>query len=330
MEINEIAEKFGVNGISEVSRLRGGHINRTYLAVTENGVKYIIQSLNTDVFGNPQAVMSNISKIENIFENAVEEKICVPHYLCTEEGVNFLETEREIYRAYVYSAPLRSRKYDRYGEGYAFGSFMRMLNASKLKLEVTVENFHSFPVYFSALASADAKSAMKKIDKSIMRRLASVSETLSQVFTVDFPKKNVHNDAKCSNLIPGEKYTVIDLDTAMEGFAAIDYGDLIRSVCTGVRLDIKTVMELTRGFADGLGGILTDDEIDSLYYGILYVTAELAVRYLTDYLSETKYFKGKNSAECLGRANELLGQLNMFISGGDDITDIIYKAFGKQ
>lgn len=330
MEIIDIARKFGINNVTEISELTGGHINKTFLVTASDGGKYVLQSLNTDVFREPEAVMSNISKLEAVFEKNAGEEIGIPHYLCTEEGADFFSDGGEFYRAYSYSEQTMSHSTDRYNAGYAFGSFIRILNSSKLKLRVTIENFHSFPVYFSALVSADGNSSLKKIDKSVMRRLSAVSDALEQVFTVDFPKRNVHNDAKCSNVIAGEKSIIIDLDTAMEGYAACDYGDLIRSVCTGRVLDTNAVMELTRGFADGLGGILTDDEIDSLYYGILYVTAELSVRYLIDYLSDNKYFKGKTSAECLGRANELLHQLNMFISGGDDITNIIYKAFGKQ
>lgn len=328
MKINEIIGKFGIGNVINASEINGGHINTTYLVETADGGLYILQSLSRRVFRSHEAVMKNISKIEKAFAESSEEMVTVPHYLTAEDEANFIEYDGEIYRAYAYTEKADSDSLRK--TGYSFGAFIRVLSSRKIKLETTIADFHSFQKYFSALTAADSNSHLKKIDKSIMRRLASVSETLGQVFTVDFPTRNVHNDAKCSNVIIGEISTVIDLDTTMQGYAAIDYGDMIRSVCIGGELDIKAVMELTKGFADGLGGILTDDEVDSLYYGILYVTAELAVRYLTDYLSEDKYFKGKTSAECLKRANELLGQLNMFISGGDDITDIIYKAFGKQ
>lgn len=330
MRINEIIENFGIGNAVNVSELDGGHINTTYLAETSDGERYIVQSLSERVFRSPETVMDNIAKIEKAFADFSDERVTVPHYLTTAEGQNFTVCNGEVYRAYSYTEPEKNIPDSLYRTGYSFGAFIRILSSRKLKLRNTIENFHSFQNYFSALTAADGNSPLKKIDKSIMRRLASVSETLNHVFTVDFPKRYVHNDAKISNVIIGEVSTVIDLDTAMQGYAAIDYGDMIRSVCTGGVLDIGTVMELTKGFADGLDGILSSDELDSLYYGILYVTAELAVRYLTDYLSDDKYFKGKTSGKCLRRANELLGQLNMFIMSGDDITDIIYKAFGKQ
>ncbi len=330
MRINEIIENFGIGNAVNVSEIDGGHINTTYLVETEDRERYIVQSLSKRIFSSPETVMGNIAKIEKAFADFPDERVNVPHYLTTAQGQNFTICNEEVYRAYGYTEPEKNISDILYKTGYSFGAFIRVLGSRRLKLANTIEDFHSFQTYFSALAAADGNSPLKKIDKSIMRRLDSVSETLNQVFTVDFPKRNVHNDAKLSNVIIGEVSTVIDLDTAMQGYAAIDYGDMIRSVCTGGVLDISTVMELTKGFADGLDGILSNDELDSLYYGILYVTAELAVRYLTDYLSDDKYFKGKTSGECLGRANELLSQLNMFIMSGDDITDIIYKAFGKQ
>lgn len=330
MKINEIIGKFGIGNAANVYEFRSGHINTTYLVETDIGERYILQSISRRVFRSPETVMENIAKIETAFADFSNENVTVPHYLTTAEGANFTEYDGEIYRAYTYTETVKCDSETYYKMGYAFGTFIRILNSRKLKLKTVIDDFHAFQTYFSALTAADSNSSLKKIDKSIMRRLASVRETIEQVFTVDFPKRNVHNDAKISNVIIGEVSTVIDLDTVMQGYAAIDYGDMIRSVCTGEELDIRTVMNITMGFADGLDGILTDDEIDSLYYGILCVTAELAVRYLIDYLSEEKYFKGKTSVECLRRANELLRQLNMFISGGDDITDIIYKAFGKQ
>ena len=330
MVLDEVIQRFGISGAKRISELNSGHINNTYFAECESDKNYILQSLNRRVFRNPQAVMSNIAKIENAFSNSSEECIAVPHYLYTEDGDNYTEYNEEIFRLYAYAEP-SAENIDRfYKAGFSFGTFIKTISHKNIHLDVTIERFHSFTDYFSALISADKSSPLKKIDNSIMRRLNSLRDTIEQVFTVDFPKRNVHNDAKISNVIFGEICTVIDLDTAMPGYAAIDYGDMIRSVCATDELDFTVIRDISKGFADGLDGILSDDEIYSLYYGILYVTGELAVRYLIDYLSKEKYFKDKTSAECLSRANELLRQLNMFISAGDEITSIIYKAFKKK
>ncbi|MCD7890329.1 MAG: aminoglycoside phosphotransferase family protein [Ruminococcus sp.] len=330
MILNEIIQLFGIGGISRISEIQGGHINNTFLAECEDGRKYILQSLNQNVFHDQKAVMENISKIERVFADFSGEAVGVPHFLCTEKGVNYAEYRNEIYRVYKFVEDIPNGQNKFYRAGFSFGTFIRLIGKRNIRLKQTVRSFHSYQTYFSALAAADKSSSFRKIDSIVMRRLDSLGNALEQVFTMDFPKCCVHNDAKISNVVFGEKCTIIDLDTASEGYAAIDYGDMIRSASGSEKLDFAAIHDVTEGFADGLEGILTDDEIYSLYYGILYVTGELAVRYLINYLSDEKYFKGKTSAACLSRANELLRQLNIFISGGDEITSIIYKPFKKQ
>ncbi len=330
MDIEKITDMFGCSDIISISELKGGHINCTYLAECGNGDKYVLQSLNTEVFREPASVMSNIGIISKAFWDSGCADVSVPEYCNAPDGRNFAESDGQIYRLYKYTVPFESTDGQDYKTGKAFGTYIRILNEKNIRLETTVDKFHSFSSYFNTLIAADGSSAMKKIDNSVMRRFLTLPDLLSQVFTVDFPKRNVHNDAKRDNVILGEKSCIIDLDTTMQGYAALDYGDIIRSSCTAEKLDFRVIRNITRGFADGLDGLLSSDEIYSLYYGILYVTGELAVRYLIDYLRDDKYFKGKTSAECLKRANELLSQLNMFITQGDVITAIIYKEFKKN
>lgn len=329
MEFDEITKYFGIPNAEEITAVGSGHINATYILKCSDNY-YILQQLNRSVFHDPQTVMGNISEIEKIFSALPREcAVAVPHYLTADDGKNYTEHDNEIYRMYKFADVNPSVPDKFYKTGFAFGNFIKILNAGKLNLSPTIENYHSYQSYFYALVTADNNSSFKKIDSTVMRRLADLENMAEQVFTVDFPQRFIHGDAKTDNIIFSEKSVIIDLDTVMKGYAAIDYGDIIRSSCSPEYLDFAVIYDITNGFADGLDSIITDDEIYSLYYGILYVTGELAVRYLTDYLSERKYFRGKTSAECLSRANELLRQLNLFISHGDEITSIIYKTFKK-
>ena len=54
-------------------------------------------------------------------------------------------------------------------------------------------------------------------------------------------------------MVTGETCTIIDLDTAMRGYAAIDYGDAVRSVM-GANCDKSRIEEVKRGFLRGAGG----------------------------------------------------------------------------
>ena len=310
MELLDVAKSFGIGEISSISKINGGHINDTFVVESGSG-KYILQSLNSEIFPKPKTVMKNIAKLQRVFENQEQIYVQVPHYLYNSDNLNYTENDGKIYRMYEFIESSEVYLNNKYRTaGFAFGSFLRILGGKNIKLEPAIKNYRSYSAYFAQLVAADKNSSLKKIDSVIMRRLDSLEDTLKQVFTVDFPKRNIHGDAKISNIILGKYTTVIDLDTE--------------------KLNLTIIRDTTNGFAEGLNGTLNDDEIYSLYYGILYVTGELAVRYLTDYLSGGKYFKDKTASACLSRANELLRQLSVFISHGDEITSIIYKAFKKS
>ena len=95
----------------------------------------------------------------------------------------------------------------------------------------------------------------------------------------------------------------------MRGYAAIDYGDAVRSVM-GANCDKSRIDEVKRGFLSGAGESLSQAETESLPYGVLYTEGELAARYLIDCYSENRYFRDKTLEQCRKRADELMAQLD--------------------
>ena len=298
----EILNLFGIHDILNVSSIKTGHINHTFLADCRNG-KYILQSLNRKIFKNPYAVMNNIAKIEQTFRSSGQNKITVPHYIKT-KNKSFLEINGEIWRVYEYTENSKIPENNDYLTGFAFGKFINLMNSKNIILEDTIENFHDFNKYYNRIPN----EFLKRFDK-----LRGKFEIFNNI-----PKRNVHNDAKADNIIFGKSTTIIDLDTAMNSFVAIDYGDIIRSG--------GNIINITQGFADGLDGLLSEDEINSLYYGILYVISELAMRYIIDCVSDERYFSATSPQQCHKRAEELLIQLDYF-ENNSDIQNIIIKSF---
>ena len=61
MTLLEIAEAFPIEGRAlSCEKLGNGHINRTYLVVTSEARKYVLQGINTNVFRNVDLLMNNI------------------------------------------------------------------------------------------------------------------------------------------------------------------------------------------------------------------------------------------------------------------------------
>ena len=311
MEIIKIPELFGIENIMSVKEIESGHINSTFLVESKGG-KYILQSVNRSVFKDPVAVMRNISAIERAFERSGSKCVSVPHYI-VKDGRNYIESDGEFWRLYSYSENFSSDSRN-YNTGYSFGTFIRVIEGTEL--EMSVENFHDFGTYIEKL---------RKVS-SIPDEIEEVYSKVKEVF-LKVPKRNIHADAKSANIALGERSTVIDLDTAMYSYTALDYGDLVRSSCTGNVVNIESIEDITRGFADGLDGILTDDEVNSLYYGILWSTAELSVRYLTDSFSEEMYFKGKTREQCRKRGIELKELLSVFRCNEGVLKGIVDSAF---
>jgi Ser/Thr protein kinase RdoA (MazF antagonist) len=146
--------------------------------------------------------------------------------------------------------------------------------------------------------------------------------TLHNFGDLKLPLRNIHGDTKADNIIFGEKLTVIDLDTAMSGYICADYGDMIRSV-TAKEFSLSAVRDATNGFADGLDGLLTAEEINSLYGGIVLIISELAERYSGGSVN----FSNKTAEQCLERERELRLQLSEFNDFERDIRAVISECF---
>ena len=314
MGINNIPPLFGIVGDVTVSELSAGHINRTFL-VESGGQRYILQSLNTEIFRRPETVMSNIALVERAVSK--QSDVAVPRYL-TAGDRSFVSVDGEIWRMYGYTEK-KVQGIELYRSGYAYGAFMRALNSPEIAAAPAIYGFHDFERYYLRL---------EEKCPDIPAELKNLRERLSCCFA-GLPKRIIHGDAKCDNVITGEPSTVIDLDTVMKGYAAIDYGDMIRSAVSSENILLAAVKEVTQGFAAGLKGLLTENEISSLYCGVLWVTGELAVRYLTDFYSGERYFRSKTREQCRERSEQLIAQLEMFTAAESGITEIIKRSFNE-
>lgn len=325
MKLNEIPSLFGISSVYDISPFGTGHINSTYHIKAADG-EYILQSINSSVFREPEKVMENTSLISKAFSACGNNDVKIPEFLSA--GGHFCTViSGEVWRMYRYIEASEAQADSGFLSGYAFGSFIRITDG--LKLQPVIEGYHDLGYYFSRLESYVNNGGINSAEPALIAKVYRLCDMLSDAFGKGLPLRNIHGDAKTDNIIISDKCTIIDLDTAMQGYAALDYGDLIRSVCRKEAPSPELISSVTEGFAKGLSGILTDAEIGSLYYGILRAVGELVIRYLTDYISGEGYFRSKTPEECLTRANELLSQFDMFSAMSSDISRIIHNSFGK-
>lgn len=333
-----VVEKFNIDGrvISSVP-YGSGHINDTHLVCVELDGKtenYILQTINTSVFKNPEALMENYVKVTDYIREKIKEIGGDPErevlsVIKTRDGENFYRSEdgkcwrllNFITDSVCYDKVENSEQF--YQSAVAFGKFQYMLRDFPAeKLYEIIPDFHNTPdrvrLFEEALekdVSKRADGVKREIDFVLSRR--EFSRTLETARAEGrLPLRVTHNDTKLNNILfdkkTGEPLCVIDLDTIMPGYSVNDFGDAIRFGATTaaedecdlekVNFDISLYELYVKGFLLGTSGELTECEIDLLPIGAIMMTYECGMRFLTDYLSGDTYFKTSRPGHNLDRA----------------------------
>lgn len=281
MDINNIAALFEVGDICNITEINDGHINRTFLADSENE-SYVIQLLSAEVCRFPEIIWENIASIERAAAAYPDCGIAIPEYLRA-NGRGYVEYNGGIWRMYRYIEADAS--YSPYIHGFSVGRFLRVINSADITL----------------------KTAVKLHD-----------------FDFPIPMRNIHGDTKADNIIFGNIPTIIDFDTAMRGYAFVDFGDMLRSV-TSNGFDMENVRAAVRGFFEGVGDLLTRDEIGSLVSGTRLIMIELMERYA----GGCESFPNKTPEHCRKRCHQLAEQLEEFHRHEAEIADAVAESFGS-
>jgi len=153
------------------------------------------------------------------------------------------------------------------------------------------------------------------------------------------PLRVTHNDTKSNNVLldeeTGKSLAVIDLDTVMPGSSLYDYGDAVRFGASTARedeedtsligLDMEKTRAFTRGFVQETAGILSVEELSRLPLGVKVLTAELAMRFLTDYLDGDHYFKVNSPVHNLVRARAQMALLMDVERREDELNEMVKR-----
>ena len=305
-----------------------GHINVTYLVVTESGHRYILQKINSNIFKDVPGLMGNIAAVTKYLRTLISEPRGVLTLIPTEDGTDYLQhADGSYWRVYDFvegslclQAPESAD--DFYQSAVAFGTFQQQLKdfPAETLCEV-IPNFHNtvdrYRIFKEALAAdvcGRAASVKEEIDFALARE-QEAGTLVNMLAEGKLPLRVTHNDTKLNNVMLDEvsrkPLCVIDLDTTMPGLSLYDYGDSIRfgaataaedeKDLSKVWMDIDLFATYTKGFLSACPG-LTENERDMLPMGAKLMTLECGVRFLTDYLNGDTYFathyEGQNLDRC--------------------------------
>ena len=336
MEYTDIVRCFDIDeNIVECRPYGAGHINSTFLLTAENGKRYLLQAVNTEVFRDPEGVMENISRVSAHLRAKEGDPRRVMTAVPARDGGYLCQDLGKTWRVLDYvenslCLELAENTDDVYECGFAFGNFQRLLaDFDASVLCETIPNFHNTPKRYADLLSAAERDVCGRLagvteEMELIKKREPLISVLADAYEKGIiPLRVTHNDTKINNVLldkgTRKALCVIDLDTVMPGFSVNDFGDGIRtSAATAaederdlskVHFDIELYKAYARGFVDGCGGGLTEAEIEILPIGAMLMTLECGMRFLTDYLSGDTYFKTSYAEHNLVRCRTQLKML---------------------
>ena len=296
-----------------------GNVNRTYkvnFRLPEGKEKaFLVQNVNTYAFRNPVGLMDNIDKVTEHIRAKKPGQLAL-HFHHTADRKTYVIDGKNFWRMTNY---VPSVTYNTVTDleivrnaGEAFGIFqMDLADFDIAQLNETIPGFHDTRKRY-----ADFLEAVKQ-DKA--GRAGQVQEEIDYLLSVQdlactltdlqkagkLPLRVTHNDTKINNVLfhPVDKRAmiVIDLDTVMPGLMGHDFGDAIRFAANFAEEDCRELdrvgvnLEVFRAFTEGFlsktAKTMTEMEVKTLALSCFVLTAELATRFLADYLDGDLYFK---------------------------------------
>ncbi|MGB6974410.1 MAG: aminoglycoside phosphotransferase family protein [Terracidiphilus sp.] len=329
----EAARRFAIEGeLVSAEPYGSGHIHDTFCVEFVCGGarrRVIMQRMNERIFCDLPGLMENIERVTTHLSAKVadepESERRALKLIPTREGATWHRDEAGgAWRAYWKIERARtvdavSGPEQAFEAAQAFGRFQQLLaDLPAPRLHETIKDFHHTPKRLAALQraiAADAAGRAKTAETEIAFALAQ--EPMTRVLLeAGLPERVTHNDTKINNVMldetTGEGLCVIDLDTAMPGFAPYDFGDMVRTATSRtaedeldlskVRMEFELYEALLRGYLTTAREFLTEKERRLLAFSGRLITFEIGMRFLTDFLAGDTYFKvhrdGQNLERC--------------------------------
>lgn len=357
-KIKQVLAQFGLTDeIAEIKPMTNGHINNSFRVTLHSGKAYTLQAINTFVFKEPEKVMENILAVTGHIRRKLEktgrdaERGCLQMVLTKEKKPLYRDDEGNCWRVYQFVD--RARTYDviedpiqLYNAGRGFGMFQQMLADFPMdSLHETIPDFHNTPKRFEALFEAarlDKCGRAESVAEDVAffrERVEAGSLLVNLTNEGKIPLRVTHNDTKVNNILiddaTNEALCVIDLDTVMPGWVALDFGDAIRFAAntaeedekdlSKVSLDLSLYEQFTRGFLREAGKDLTELELMYLPHGARIITLELAARFLADHINGDEYFKIHRENHNLDRARCQMKLVLSMEQQFDEMRNIVAK-----
>jgi Ser/Thr protein kinase RdoA (MazF antagonist) len=313
-----------------------GLINHTWKLSTSKG-DFIVQTVNQNVFPNPEAIASNIDAVGDFLKLNSPEYFFV-HPVKTEDGRSMFFFEEKYYRMFPFVNGSHAKTVvDNASEAYEaakqFGNFTKLLSGFDIqKLQYTLPDFHNLSLRYAQFEEALVNGEIQRINDS-KQIIEQIKEQRDIVLTYEsiqansnFKTRVTHHDTKISNVLfddTNKGICVIDLDTLMPGLFISDVGDMMRTYLCPVSEEEKDFNKISirsdiyhsivRGYAEAMGNELSETEKQYFFYAASFMIYMQALRFLTDHLNNDRYYGAKYEGHNFVRAANQMHLLQKLI-----------------
>ena len=322
----DAANRFAIQGsVREVTEHPGGKIHASFV-VMAGSRRYLLQSVNTHVFTQPELVMENVAAVT---AHLVSHGERTPAVIGTREGGMLWRDETGgVWRMFEFidrATTMETARGTAEAEraAAAFGRFQRVLaDYAGPALHVTIPAFHDTGARLAALDQAIEAAPPERRERA--QPVTAALETLRSEYAGFFgsaaERKGAtgiaHHDAKIANVLfdsrTGEALCVVDFDTVMPGPLLVDFGDLVRSMATSAAEDERDAADvaaepvrygaITRGYLRHMADRLTEEDRSQMPMFGETMVFEQTVRFVTDYLDGDRYYRVTRAEHNLDRA----------------------------
>lgn len=364
--LQNVAKNFLIQGkISSIEQINKGYINRTYKVecVSENNNihQYILQRINTNVFPDIDALMSNFQlTTAHLFENldmpGQHKRGTVQTLRKTKDGKLYFKDSSGVWRMMtyfdnVYSLDIPDNPEVFYYAGVSFGRFIKVMSSVEVsEIKEVIPDFHNTKSRYLDLEKSISDDPKKRVE-SVLNEITFIRERADGFGKITealkrgiIPTRICHNDCNLNNILFDENthlpVAIIDLDTVMPSSPLYDFGDSMRigtntakddeKDLSKVSCDLKLYESYARGYLEACGDILTKEELELLPYASLIITVEDGIRFLMDHINGDTYYHIDYPGQNLDRARTQLKLLEDMEKKLPEIRKILQKIYDDQ
>ncbi len=333
-----------------VTSLGNGNINDTYL-LESTSFTFVLQRINKSVFPEPLRIIQNFHKITTHLHNRRKRSKCQIQIALPvrtlEGGLFYRDQIGEFWRGQTYLPHKSSDSLTSTGQagqiGETLAAFHLLIRDLRLhSLEDPLPGFHDLALYLDDF-DRECWNPGTVADKEVRYCLESIDRYRECTTTLENAKRAgiltlqpVHGDPKIENFLfsaQGEVLGLLDLDTVASGLVHLDLGDCLRSCCNragekgqsggAISFDMGICAALLDGYFSGSDTTLGVEQRSYIFDGILHISFELGLRFLTDHLRGNHYFKVVEEGDNLKRAVNLFQLTDDILQKERDIRSLV-------